>query len=49
MSDNWQPSDEQTEILHLASGRHLVLAPPGTGKTAMMTPATKAPASFTWP
>ena len=36
MSDIWQPSAEQREILQLNAGRHLVLAPPGTGKTELL-------------
>ena len=36
MSDHWQPSAEQREILQLNAGRHLVLAPPGTGKTELL-------------
>lgn len=36
MQDCWIPSPEQEEILRLNSGRHLVLAPPGTGKTALL-------------
>ena len=36
MSDTWQASPEQREILQLTTGRHLVLAPPGTGKTELL-------------
>ena len=36
MGGIWQPSAEQREILQLNAGRHLVLAPPGTGKTELL-------------
>ena len=36
MDGNWQPSPGQREILGLKTGRHLVLAPPGTGKTELL-------------
>ena len=32
----FQPSSEQQSIIDIGSGRHLVLAPPGTGKTEML-------------
>ena len=36
MNDTRQLSPEQREILQLNAGRHLVLAPPGTGKTELL-------------
>ena len=32
-----QLTEEQAEVVALASGRHLVLAPPGSGKTEMLS------------
>lgn len=31
------PDDDQREVIGIASGRHLVLAPPGCGKTFILT------------
>jgi len=33
----FQPTEEQAKIIALSEGRHLVLAPPGTGKTEMLS------------
>ena len=30
-------TDEQLSVVNLVSGRHLVLAPPGSGKTEMLS------------
>ena len=35
-TNSWTPDDSQREILALGSGHHLVLAPPGCGKTQML-------------
>lgn len=32
-SSNWTPDATQREVIHIARGAHLVLAPPGCGKT----------------
>ncbi len=34
---NFQPTEEQTKIIALSDGQHLVLAPPGTGKTELLS------------
>ena len=34
-------TDEQLSVVNLASGRHLVLAPPGSGKTEMLSSLRK--------
>ena len=36
MSDNMTFNQEQTAVINISSGNHLVLAPPGCGKTAVL-------------
>ena len=36
MVKEWTPTPEQQEVIDLDSGQHLVLAPPGTGKTEIL-------------
>ena len=36
MGKEWTPTPEQQEVIDLDSGQHLVLAPPGTGKTEIL-------------
>jgi len=37
LSESFQPTEEQAKIIALSEGQHLVLAPPGTGKTEMLS------------
>lgn len=46
MDKKFVPSKEQEEIIHLDHGKHLVLAPPGTGKTELIAQRVKAALSY---
>lgn len=38
---DWQPDDSQREVIDIQGGQHLVLAPPGCGKTQILTERVK--------
>ena len=38
---DWQPDESQREVIDIQGGQHLVLAPPGCGKTQILTERVK--------
>lgn len=45
----WTPDRDQQEIIGLSHGRHLVLAPPGCGKTQILAERVRKAHAEEWP
>ena len=41
MTNEFDPSQEQISILNISEGRHLIIAPPGSGKTELLVQRLK--------